>query len=243
MKLPNWFKIAWWVFLLIGLGILLTRRYNDFLAGKAIGSDILVLIVWLALLLLPLFQEISLFGLTFKKEFEALKSNVKEEIASIKADIRNSVDVRTQISPSFVFPPPPPDSQLPAMEKRILAALERSSDRGEIRQRIIAEEALAAPPDVEILFRARYNIERQLRRIWNAKLQEPPPVYRPPFPTLRIAQSLAERGLIPEELEAGIRELWSVASPAIHGEAVSPAKVAFVREVAPMVIAVLKAID
>ncbi len=100
MKLPNWFKILWWILLLIGLSVFLLKRYSDLIVGKPAGIDMLVMVVWLALLLMPLFQEVSLFGLTFKKEFEALKTNVKDEVASIRAEIRNSVDIQTQISTS-----------------------------------------------------------------------------------------------------------------------------------------------
>ena len=199
-----------------------------------------VLVVWLALLLLPFFQEISLFGLTFKKEFEALKTNVKEEVAGIRAEIRNSVDVRTQISPNIVFPSPPPDSQLPAIEKRILTVLDAVLNERDVPKAEVSREALVAPPDAEILFRARYNIERELRRIWNQHMQEIP--QRRFLPTLRITQSLVEWELIDSRVAEAIREVWLVASPAIHGEPVTPAKVSFVREVAPQLVATLRSI-
>jgi hypothetical protein len=240
MKLPNWFKILWWILLLMGLGVLLTKRYSDLIGGKSIGSDMLVLVVWLALLLLPLFQEISLFGLTFKREFEALKTNVKDEVASIRAEIRNSVDIRTQISPNIVFPLPPPDSQLPAIEKRIQAALKGVLSKRDVPHAADSAEVLTAPPDADLLFRARYNIERELRRIWQQHAQETSE--RRFLPTLRIAQSLAEWEVINSGIERAIREVWLVASPAIHGEPVTQAKVAFVRDVAPQLVATLRSI-
>jgi len=217
-------------------------RYRDLIAGKSIGTDVLVLVVWLALLLLPLFQEISLFGLTFKKEFETLKTNVRDEVASLRTEIRISVDIRTQISPNFVFsPPPPPDSQLPAIEKKVLAALEEALRKRDVPHPTVRAEELVAPPEAELLFRARYNIERELRRIWRQHEQETPG--RRFLPTLRIAQSLSEWELIHPGIEHAIREVWLVASPAIHGEPVTEAKVAFVRDVAPQLVATLKAIS
>jgi hypothetical protein len=241
MKFPNWFKIVWWVLLLVGLGVILTKRYNELITGKLVGSDVLVLVVWLALLLLPLFQEISLFGLTFKKEFETLKTNVRDEVSSIRSEIRNSVDIRTQISPNFVFPPPPPDSQLPAIEKSIRGVLEAVLNERDISHAAVSQEVLAAPPDAELLFRARYNMERELRRIWQHRAQES--AERRFMPTLRIAQSLVEWELINPGVERAIREVWVAASPAIHGEPVTPAKVAFVRDVAPQLVAFLKTIN
>jgi hypothetical protein len=241
MKLPNWFKILWWILLLIGLSVFLLKRYSDLIVGKPTGLDMLVLVVWLALLLLPLFQEVSLFGLTFKKEFEALKTNVKEEVASIRAEIRNSVDIQTQISPSIVLPPSPPDSQLPAIKKEIQAALEEALSKRNLSSATVFEEVLVTPPDTEILFRARYNIERELRRIWLLYSQQP--ADRRFLPTLRIAQSLAEWNVIDRGVEGAIREVWLVASPAIHGQPVTQAKVDFVKGVAPKLVATLKSIN
>jgi len=240
MKLPNWFKICWWVLLLIAFGFFLTSRYGDLVAGKSVGTDVFILVVWLALLLFPLFQEISIFGLTFKKEFETLKANVRDEVASIRSEIRNSVDLRTQISPNFIFSPPPPDSQLPAIEKSIRAALEPVMSKPDTPRGAAPEEKLVTPSDAEFLFRARYNIESELRRIWRHRAQETPE--RRFMPTLRIAQSLAEWEIINPGVERAIREVWLVASPAIHGEPITPAKVAFVRELAPPLVAFLKTI-
>jgi hypothetical protein len=240
MKLANWFKITWWALLLLGFGVVLSMRYRDLIAGKPIGTDVVVLVVWLALLLLPLFQEISVFGLTFKREFEALKTNVRDGVASLRTEIRNSVDIRTQISPNFVFPLAPPDSQLPAIEKTIQAVIEGVSTRLDVPPVAASGEELGAPPDAVLLFRARYNIERELRRIWKQHAQDA--TQRRFLPTLRIAQSLAEWELIDSGIEKAIRDVWLVASPAVHGEPVTQAKVAFVSDVAPQLVATLKAI-
>jgi hypothetical protein len=240
LKTANWFKILWWVVLLLGFGALLTKRYNDLVEGKSFAGDVLVLVVWLALLLLPLFREVSFFGMTFKRELEELKKDVKAEVASVRAEIRNSVDIRAQISPNIVFPPPPPDSQLPAIEKRIQASLEEMLRNHNTRPASVSEEALVVPSDADVLFRARYNIERELRRIWEQHTQG---TQEGRFvPTLRIAQSLAEWELINGEIARAIREVWQAASPAIHGQSVTQAKVAFVRDVAPRLVVTLKAI-
>src|SRR5580698_2455688 len=112
MTLPNWFKVSWWILLIALFGAILVSRYGALLAGGNLTLNA-VLVVWLALLLLPLIQEFSFFGFTLKKEIEHLKTSVKDDVASIKSEIRNSIDVRSHFSPSIVFPQPPPDSQLP----------------------------------------------------------------------------------------------------------------------------------
>jgi hypothetical protein len=241
MKLPNWFKILWWVLLLIGLGGCLAMRYSDLISGKPIASQMLVLVVWLALILLPLFQEISPFGLTFKREFEALKTNVREEVATIRSEIRNSVDIRNQFSQSLVFQSPPPDAQLPAIGKKLQAELEGAPLNSETIRATGFSELLGISPDTEILFRARYNVEHELRRLWQKYARDAQD--RKFMPTLRIAKALAEWEILAPEVERAVREIWLVASPAIHGEQVTAAKVEFVRTVAPKLVAILRGIS
>jgi hypothetical protein len=124
MKLANWFKIAWWVFVLAVVTAVLATRLRDFIAGKTVVIDVPIFIVWTALLVLPFFQEVTLFGMTFKKELAEMKADVKDEISGLRSDIRSAVDVRTQVNPNFFFPTAPPDSQLPNIEKRIQAVVE-----------------------------------------------------------------------------------------------------------------------
>jgi hypothetical protein len=57
MKLPNWFKIAWWCLLTLGVTWVLYKRYPELIAGHAAPVDIFVFAIWVALMLVPLFQE------------------------------------------------------------------------------------------------------------------------------------------------------------------------------------------
>lgn len=242
MKLPNWFKVVWWIVVLIGFTVLLATRFRDFEAGRPTVVDVPLALVWTALLVLPLFQEVTLFGVSFRKEIQALKEDVKDEVSSLRAEIRNSIDVRTQFSPQIFFPPSPPDSRLPQIEKRIQTAVDDALKvQGSARSIPYARE-LAAPSDAELLFRARYNIERELRRIWGRYAPDSAQNRRF-MPTLRMARVLAEWEIIDRRIEGAIREVWSVASPAIHGETVTTAQVSFVREVAPGLVAALEAVQ
>ena len=65
---------------------------------------------------------------------------------------------------------------------------------------------------------------------------------RRPIPVFQIARILANEGLLDPRLANVVREVYAVASPAVHGEPVSEAKIAFVRDVAPELISALKAI-
>ncbi len=96
MKLPNWFKIIWWISLLITISYFLYSRRLNLISGTATTADIFIFLIWVALCLLPLFEELSFFGVTLKKEVEKLKSDISTQstqIDSLKADIRNTVNL------------------------------------------------------------------------------------------------------------------------------------------------------
>jgi alkyl hydroperoxide reductase subunit AhpC len=71
MKLPNWFRILWWFLLTAGLTWVLYRRYPDLVAGHAAAVDVCVFAVWVALTLVPLFQEVSFVGVKFRRKYGA----------------------------------------------------------------------------------------------------------------------------------------------------------------------------
>lgn len=62
MKLPQWFRIGWWVLLTGMLSWALCGRYADFAAGHGTSIDLFILLVWTGLMLAPLFQEVSILG-------------------------------------------------------------------------------------------------------------------------------------------------------------------------------------
>ena len=126
MKLPNWLKIVWWVILIVGIAMLLYPRRDAIATGTATAFDIFTFIIGVALLLVPLFQEVSFFGITLKQETEDLKAKISAEITGLKSEIRNSIDLRTNVSPQFFlspYGPPPTDAQLPQLEEQVPAIL------------------------------------------------------------------------------------------------------------------------
>lgn len=244
MKLPNWFKIGWWALLTGTLTAFLYRRYPDLAAGHAAPADIVVFVIWVALLLAPLFAEVSLLGITLKQELDELKGFVSAQVADIRNEVRNAVDIRATFSPHFTLPAPASDAQLPDLEARIKSALAAELAAHGLRP-VQPRSPLVAPDDVTFLFSARYNIERELRRIAEgrrvvAAIEQPA---RRPLTIVQLTRQLTESELIEPRLAHAIREVYSVCSPAVHGEPVSPAQVSFVREVAPELVATLRAIQ
>ena len=107
MKFPSWAQVVWWLLLLGGLTALNVSRYPDLAAGRGTALDAFALVIWVVLWLLPLFQEIGLFGMvTLKARVDEVKREVQADIDRLRSDIRNAVDVRTQFNPQITFATP-----------------------------------------------------------------------------------------------------------------------------------------
>src|SRR5262245_33992895 len=101
MRAPEWLRVVWWGILAISGAVFSAVRYHSGDHDYPNTVDTTVSVVWLALLLLPLLSEVSIGGVTLKKEVEALKSEVKEQLLNIRSEIQNTTQVQTQVSPNI----------------------------------------------------------------------------------------------------------------------------------------------
>lgn len=238
MHIPNWLKIVWWLAIVGTLTFFLRERLPDLLSGTAAAADVAVFGVWMALLLAPLFSEVTLLGITLKNEIEELKGHIAAQISDVRADVRNAVDIRATVSPTFNMPSPPADAKLPAIEAQVKAAVAAAfAEQGKVAS---SSGSFAVSDDVGYLFATRYHLETELRRL--ATGREVGIAVKRALPTHLLTRSLVESGLLDPRLGNAIREVYSVCSPAIHGESISEAQVAFVRDVAPELISALRSI-
>ena len=237
MKIPNWMKIAWWLGLFLAVSVFLYGRLPSIHSGQPTAFDALAFIVWMALALAPVFQEINIFGVRVRQEITSLKEDVRQQISSLQTEIRTSI--RTEVNPQINFPYPPPDSQLPAIEDRI-----RSIVQDAMRDYGTAPSKEAMPPevtdDVQYLFAVRLNLEKELRRVFESRLGQQ--LENRPIPLARMIGSLVETDIVEPRLAHAVREVYSVCSPAIHGSDVTAAQVAFVKDVAPGLVSALRTI-
>jgi hypothetical protein len=187
-------------------------------------------------MLVPVFSEVTLFGITLKQQIRELS----EQVSGIQNDIRNTIDIRNQFSPVLQIPLPPPDSSLPDIEQRLRKVLQDVLRNQGIDQ-APAYQKFDIPDNVTYLFTARFEIEKELRRIWRQRA--PQEEARRALPAFQVAQSLVSAGIIDPRVAIAIREVYSVASPAIHGQPVTKNQVDFVKDVAPQLLATLKAVE
>jgi hypothetical protein len=240
MNIPNWFKIVWWFALLAALTIFLSKRYHDLVIGNGTTVDALALLIWVSLALAPIFQDINLFGLKFKQEVESLKEHVSNQISSLRTEIRTNI--HTEVNPHINVPGyPPPDSELPMLKGIVQEAVNGAIKQAGLPLRVKNIEELEVPSSVRDLFAARHNVEKELRRIWRIRVDKKPE--RRFVSINKILSDLVDNDLILPGLATAIAEVYSVCSPAIHGEEFTKAQVNFIKDTAIGIISTLRTIQ
>ena len=235
MRLPNWFKIVWWALLIALLTFFLLQRYPDLVEGRATPSDVFVFSVWAALVLVPLFQELNLFGIEVKQEVRELRSELKCELVNLHSQIRSTAEAQARIN--LV---PLPDAELPALEKRAQVAVKKTIQQHGSPYEPSLTSRISVDDHAQALFEARYSIERELRRIAATRLDIGGEGN--PRPIVEIIGALGESQLLDLGLGSVIREVDAICSFAVHGQTPSEAQVHFVENVVPDLLKALHAI-
>lgn len=236
MKLPNWLKIIWWLILFGFVTYLMSLRFNSIISGSSNTTDIIIFLIWIALLAIPLFQEVSFFGVGLKKEINDLKS----ELSSFKSEIRNTISMRAEMSQQINFPLPK-DSELADIKASIQHTIAKSLEEHGIGKPAPAAKKQLAPEGTLYLFSVRYAIENELNRITNTftGIDDTFEKYRPRT-IIQMIDFLKYMRLIKQDYIIVLRDVLAICNAAIHGSEISEAKVNFVRDVAPGLIETLK---
>lgn len=202
--------------------------------------DLFIFLLFVALLLVPVFQEVSFFGVKFKQAIDELQKNIATRLAVLKADIQTSINNTSNVN--VTLPSAPPDEQLANLEGRVKSAVSDTlRELGVTAERMSPSPTTQADDDTLFLFHTRYTIERKLRRIASVFVDFSEK--RSPRPVGFLTSVLVKNEVMNPQLAQAIREVYSVCSPAVHGEETSDAQVAFVRDVAQRVIDALTEIE
>ena len=216
-------------------------RKADLLGGKPTPFDALVFVIWACLLLAPVFTEVNMLGVKLKQQVEAVKAqvaNVDKQVEGLRAEFHNSVDIRSQVNPSFTITSTPHDSELRSLEKVIRTIIEEAVKQLGVNRQSPPISEIELPSGITFLLSTRYRIEREIRRLWREQFGKEADRLSAP----RLIPSLVEARVLPSSLGDAIRGIHSVCSPATHGEDVSDAKINFVRDLAPELLSTLRAI-
>jgi hypothetical protein len=223
-------KVLWWMVLVTFLSILAFRR-RALLLGTPIGPfDTGLLVVWVLVLLAPVYSEVDLLGVRVKREVAELK----ERVAGLQASLHAQAVATSNIS--LQTPLPPPDPALADLAKEIRSLVNT----------LVPGTTTTAPPvefeaplsdDIQLLFSARLSMEKELRRLAGLYVGAEEANRAP---VGRLTQRLAGEGVLDGRLASAVREAYAVCSTAVHGQTVSREQVSFIREVVPGLLRALR---
>lgn len=240
MRFPNRFRIVYWLVVTGVVSAYLGMRLPDLRAGVATAADAVAIVVWLALVLVPIFAEVEIFGIRLRAQLDELKTEVKRDLADVRADVRNAIDVRATVSPVFNLSPAP-DQQLAQLREIVKQEVAQHVAVPPLEPHAKASQVPPVDPAVSELFTIRYHLERELTRISESRFNSEMTLGRPPG-ALTVLRGLVDFGLLSADLASAIREVYAICSAAIHGRAPSNAQLAFVRDLGPTAFAALKAL-
>jgi len=241
----NWKKLYWFGFVAF-LSYLVATRFSSIVSGNPTNMDIIIFIIWVALIVVPLFREVNIFGVGLKNEIDSLRNDFRGEMLNLRSEIQNTINLRQQIIVGQV----PSDAELRSTEEHIKPVLERTLKELDIKGSVSVAKETKVPTDTQFLFSVRYTIENELKRIWNFVAEDKrrlieyeitrSGIY--PRSIHQIVNGLTDVHLIDYQFRDLIQDIYAICSSAIHGGDVTEAKVKFVREFAPFVMTYLRLI-
>ena len=239
-KRPS-YKVGWFLLVLGLLTYLVVSKWSAYLDGSPRPFEIIIFLIWIALLLAPLFREVSFFGISLKKEFDNFKSEVKEQIIDLRSDIQNTIHMKTEISPQ-IYLSPPRDSDLSAIQEGIQPIIAQKLQEKGITEPFSGAGEKLVPENTLYLFSVRYAIEHDLNRIidtFHPSSDDSSEKYRPRT-YIQMIDFLKHMELMERDYVVALRDVLAICNAGIHSTGISEAKINFVRDVAPGLIETLK---
>ena len=229
------FRGLYWLLLVGLIGYFLCDRFDAFTSGKATGFDVVVFLVWVALLLAPLYTTVEVLGVKLTRALEEVRKDVSKEIRDVKQELTSLVtQSNANTNTQTVYLQPPNEQKIRELEQKLEALSKTQPVRGVAAT---VPRSLDVNDEVVELFRIRYQIEQQLRLLaaqhglWDNR----PGVIQ----FLRILQSAGE---INDDLAESTKGVWAICSRGIHGEDVSDSQRRFARNSGLEVLAALESL-
>lgn len=235
MKFPNWIKICLWASLLLLTTVLLLQRFYAIIGGVATSIDTVILLVFVGVILTPILSEVEFLGVKFKKDIEELRRDLSIRIGDLKNEVRSS---QHQIVNNTIqsFGPPPSDDKLPELEKRVAKLMKHQHQDSPKESNL--ETTIDVPQQNIDLFKVRFSVERELRRIWFDKFD--PRTSPSGDPLHGIMRDLREAKIINTELYTVLKEVMAICNYAVHNKQPSVDQFKFVERNAPFLLSHLQ---
>jgi len=213
-------KRKWWYLTLLLLSSIYVFYYrSDIYQLEKINTTSLIFLIWLILLLLPLFSEMEFLGIKIKKEVDKVKKEVDDDILQLKMQIMdlkisNSVANNIQINNT----PLPSEKELEELKKFI--PNKKTDKNNDIMDLGVSDESM-------FLFMVRLNLEKTLTELCEKA------GYNGPKSMFRILEFLNRCEIINRNTVEVINQIIQIANRGVHGEIVSSKYIDFIKQALP----------
>lgn len=201
---------------------------NEIYQLEKLNAQNIIFLLWLILLLLPLFSEMEFLGVKIKKEVETANKELKDKVETIETQI-----AEFKISNSFANNIQIGNGILPTEEKikeLLQSVLESQSRQSNYDGKLSVEEKIE---DKSVyLFKVRLNIEKKLNEI-QEKIEYDKNVFQRKGSLMFVARNLARMEVLDKMTYNLICEVVQIANRGVHGEIVSDEYIDFVQKVEP----------
>ncbi|GAB6109052.1 hypothetical protein [Fusibacter bizertensis] len=214
--IKNYRKI-WWTLLLLLSSIYFIVNYNR-ITNTPTAIDSLVTVCLIILAFMPLISEISLLGMSVKKELEQTKNEMRKDVLSIKNDIIG-IALSNQNNNSFYLGADriPTSSEIQNeinLEKKVSNENEDNTE---------SKESYTISESNVFLFKTRLILEKKLEDI--AKQFD----IRPNKSMRALISILRDRGIITTVTEDKLMKVLSICNRGVHGELVDEEYISYVK--------------
>ena len=220
----KWAWLYW--FVLVAAGLSLGRyRLNDIVEESPTLFDTALLLVIVALLLVPLFKEVDVWGLRLKKQVDKLGMELMQTKLELTSEINNKLSVAVNTAPVFNLNPLPPE----LLETLQVQVDELTESFATLQKKPGAVTQSSKLTDEEMsLIEIRVHLERELRRLWTPRFQNGN--QRVIVGIDRMLQDLVAAEVFEIGLSILLREIYAITSAAIHSRDLDIAQIEFARD-------------
>ncbi|WP_303869325.1 hypothetical protein [Acetobacterium wieringae] len=224
-------KRKWWYLVLLltsSLYVFFNRNDENIFQLKEFNAMNLIFVLWLILLLFPLFSEMEFLGIKLKKEVEEAKKEIKDGLTDLRLQLMDFKINNSSVQNVNIGNVLPSEQVLNDLKEEM-----QKNNENEIEQQdddILSLEELGVSEQSIILFSVRLSIENSL-----AELCDKTDYNRGRRTITAMLRHLVQAELIPGRIYEPVIEIINICNRGVHGEIVSEKYIDFIREVLPKV--------
>lgn len=216
-------KRLWYIFVLVLSSSYVFYYRFEIYELKEINARNLIFLLWLVLLLFPLFSELEFLGVKIKKEVAEATGEIKESVQQLHTQIAQ-LQVSNTVAANFSIG----GGMLPTEEKMdqlLKLVQELKAKAGEDNLYQVKEESI---PDKNVyLFKVRLQIEKSVRELISRfDVSGPTPLSRQLYTLLRMQ-------VISDNTFELAMQILKIANRGVHGEIISDEYISFVQKTYP----------